>query len=61
LDRLFLVKKGLNGATPTHERGYEYDESDNRKFFDDYTVGANGITYYSLEHYPIPLLLKAEP
>jgi RHS repeat-associated protein len=36
LDRLVQVRRGVGGATPSVQREYVFDESDNRKYLDDY-------------------------
>ncbi len=45
-DRLTSVSIGINGATPSLVRAYQFDEGDNRVFYDDYNEGPNGATYY---------------
>lgn len=45
-DRLTTVSQGINGAPPALLRVYEFDEADNRRFFDDYAQGTSGATYY---------------
>ena len=44
-DRLVQVKRGVGGATPSLQREYTYDESDNRVYVDD--VPNNRTLWYS--------------